>query len=190
MFYTSEIKRNAPLEFATPLQKAIYGKFHELEIPFERIDCDPGITMEDCLNVDRALRAHTVKTLFLCNRQQTKYYLFVTTGAKPFITKVFGAALAIPRVSFASEDKLRSMLGTPHGSSTVLSCCLVPKDLLSGAGDLSLSVILDREVLEADSFCCTDGTATCFVKISVPDLRRFLAAAGVTPTIIDYQPEQ
>ncbi|MGC4019391.1 MAG: YbaK/EbsC family protein [Muricomes sp.] len=48
-----------------------------------------------------------VKTLFLCNKKKTLFYLFVTTGEKPFDTKKFCETLGISRVSFAPKACLR-----------------------------------------------------------------------------------
>lgn len=55
MFYVSEIKRTAPETFSTPLQKKVYETLAGLGIPFERVDTDPGITMEDCRNINVGL---------------------------------------------------------------------------------------------------------------------------------------
>ena len=124
MFYVSEIKRTPPETFSTPLQKKVYETLDKLGIPFERVDTDPGITMEDCRNINAGLGGRIVKSIFLCNRQQTKFYLYVTRDDKPFVTKDFGQALGIPRVSFASAEKLLEIAGTEHGATTVLSACL------------------------------------------------------------------
>ena len=177
MFYVSEIKRTAPETFSTPLQKKVYEMFSELGIPFERVDTDPGITMEDCRNINAGIGGRIVKSIFLCNRQQTKFYLYVTRDDKPFITKDFGQALGIPRVSFASAEKLLEIAGTEHGATTVLSACL------DSAKEVTF--VLDKEVLEGESYCCTDGTAGCFIKINVSDLLdKFLPACGHEPIII------
>ena len=82
----------------------------------------------------------TVKTLFLCNRQQTNFYLFVTLDGKPFVTKDFSAALGISRVSFASEELLFSMLGTKIGATTVLSSIIDTEN--------KVRIIFDIEVLK------------------------------------------
>ena len=66
MFYVSEIKREAPEVFATPLQKKVYETLAQNNIPFGRVDTDPGITMEDCRNIDAAIGERIVKTVFLC----------------------------------------------------------------------------------------------------------------------------
>lgn len=52
--------------------------------------------MEDCTAVNERLDMKMVKTLFLCNRQQTEFYLFITCADKPFRSKDFSTALVLP----------------------------------------------------------------------------------------------
>lgn len=66
------------------LQEKTYCALQDRHIPFERVDTDEAITMEDCVQINKVLDMKMVKTLFLCNRQQTAFYLFITTGDKPF----------------------------------------------------------------------------------------------------------
>ena len=96
-----------PPEFSSELQRMVYAAFSERGIPFERVDTDPGLTMEDCRFIDAKIGVRIVKTIFLCNRQQTEFYLYVTPDDRPFVTREFCGALGIPRVSFACTD------GTP-----------------------------------------------------------------------------
>lgn len=177
MFYTSEIFTTPPPVFKTPLQKRIYETLIRLDIHFRRIDTDPGITMEDCRHIDKALDAKTVKTLFLCNRQQTLFYIYVTRADKPFVTKDFGRALDIPRVSFASAEKLMEIAGTEPGAATALCACL------DSAREIAF--VFDGDVLSNEYYCCTDGTATCFVKFRTADLlEKFFPACGHDPLIV------
>ena len=46
MFYVSEVKTKAPENFQSELQQKIYETLAHLDIPFERVDNDPAITME------------------------------------------------------------------------------------------------------------------------------------------------
>ncbi len=176
-FYVSEIITTAPNTFATLLQEKVYRSLADLDITFERVDTDPGITMEDCQNINSGIGGRIVKTLFLCNRQQTIFYLYVTRDDKPFVTKDFGAALGIPRVSFASSELLQNVVGTEHGASTILSVCL--------DSAREVNVVIDKEILESDTFCCTDGTVNCFIKLRTDDLlNKYLVHFGKTPIII------
>jgi len=171
MFKVSDIITTPPTEFASDLQKAVYGAFASLGIPFARVDTDPGLTMEDCQHIDAKIGVHIVKTIFLCNRQQTEFYLYVTTDDKPFVTRDFCSALGIPRVSFAPSDKLWELTGVLVGATTILSAIL-PQSA-------AVHLVMDKAVADAAHFACTDGTATCFVKILTSDLLgKYIPASG------------
>ena len=162
MFYVSDPITTPPPVFASPLQQKVYEAFAALGIPFERVDTDPGLTMEDCQHIDAKIGVRIVKTVFVCNRQQTEFYLYVTSDDKPFVTREFCGALGIPRVSFASAEHLERLTGVKVGATTILSA------ILPEAKDIHL--VMDRSVAESEWFACTDGTATCFVKIRTADL--------------------
>ncbi len=173
MFYVSELMSTPPAEYASELQRKVYESFSALGIPFQRVDTDPGITMEDCRNIDARIGVRIVKTIFLCNRQQTEFYLYVTTDDKPFVTREFCGALGIPRVSFASAEKLWELTGVLVGATTVLSAILPSAE--------GVHLVMDRGVAEGEWFACTDGTATCFVKLKTRDLlEKYLAGKEIS----------
>ena len=157
MFYVSEIKTDSPKDYKNVLQFLTYKTLEELHVPYERVDTDEAITMADCDIIDRKLDMEMVKTLFLCNRQQTKFFLFITKGSKRFDAKAFSKTLGIPRVSFAPEDRMNDMLGTKIGAATVFSA------LMDSADDVR--VIFDKEVTDQDFYGCSDGTTTGYMKI-------------------------
>ena len=161
-FYVSDPVPTPPEEFQTALQRIVYETFAVKDIPFTRVDTDPGITMEDCLNIDAKIGVHIVKTIFLCNRQQTEFYLYVTSDDKPFVTRDFCGALGIPRVSFASADKLWELTGVRVGATTILSAVLPEAS--------KVHLVMDAGIAGAEWFACTDGTPTCFVKFRTRDL--------------------
>jgi len=178
MFYVSEISTTAPKTFKTPLQQQVYLTLAQLGVPFQRVDTDEAITMEDCVAIDRVLEMKMVKTLFLANRQQTGFWLFVTAGDKPFRAKDFAAALQVARPSFAPAPLMETMLGTRIGAATVLSA------LLPQARDVQ--VVLDRSVVLQPWYGCSDGTTTCYLKLKTDDLlHRILPAAGCSPAVIE-----
>ena len=177
MIRTSEIKTEKPAAFANETQRKVYAALERLEIPFERIDNDPAVTMEDCEAVDAALGVPTVKTLLLCNRQQTVFYLYVMPGDKPFITKEFGAALQISRVSFAPAEKLQEFLGTEVGATTPLSLVADPEK--------RVRLIIDKAAVAPEAIGFPDGTTTCYMRMRTSDLLgKFIPAAGHEPTFI------
>ena len=176
-FYVSEPAATPPPVPSSELQKAVYETFESLDIPFVRVDTDPGITMEDCRHIGSKLGVPIVKTVFVCNRQQTEFYLYVTEGEKPFVTRDFCSALGIPRVSFASAEKLMELTGAEPGATTILSA------ILPQASDIHL--VMDGSVAAGEFFACTDGTDTCFVKISTRDLLdKYIPRSGHTMTLV------
>ena len=162
MFFVSEIFKTPPNKFKTPLQEKTYQALDKLRIPFERVDTDEAITMEDCSMIDKKLNMKTIKTLFLCNRQQTAFYLFITAGDKPFKTKYFSKALGIPHVSFAPAELMKEILGTEIGGATVFSGVLESSE--------GVEIVFDKDILEEEWYGCSDGTTTGYMKIKTEDI--------------------
>ncbi len=162
MLFISDILTNAPETYKTPLQERAYQALRLLDIPFQRVETDEIITMEDCIQVNRKLRMKMVKTLFLCNRQQSEFYLFVTCGDKPFKSKDFSGALGISRVSFAPPALMEGMLGTKVGAATVFSTLL--------DGDGAIRVVLDEDVVAEEWYGCSDGTTTGYMKVKTAQI--------------------
>ncbi len=178
MIAVSEIYTTQPEVFKTDLQKKVYQTLTELQIPYERVNTDEVITMDDCVAVDQKLNMKMVKTLFLCNRQQTEFYMFITCGDKPFRSKDFSTALGVARVSFAPAELMQTMLGTKIGAATVFSV------LLNSASNVS--IVFDKDVLAEEFYGCSDGTTTGYMKVRTEDIYdRFLKFAGHTPAVIE-----
>ncbi|MBQ7203558.1 MAG: prolyl-tRNA synthetase associated domain-containing protein [Eubacterium sp.] len=175
--YVSEQITTPPIEFKSGLHKAVYDTLKELNIDFVRVDTGEAITMEDCIDISKVLECEVIKTLFLCNRQKTKFYLFVMPSDKPFVTKNFSKALEISRVSFAPSELLFDMMGTPVGATTVFSTLLDT--------DCNVSVIIDEAVLSNEYYGCTDGTTTGYMRVKTDDvLNKFLPYTNHNAEII------
>lgn len=177
-FYTSEVMTGAPAEFKTPTQQLIYESLDRNGIEYTRIESDPGISMDDCLNIDHAFGIDTVKTILLTNRQKNRFWLYVTHARKPFITKEFGASLQIPRVSFADEELMMQLLGTKHGAAT-------PFGLLRPEAQ-EVVFVMDRDVAAREKIVITDGDPCGFIAIRNQDLFRLL---GKEPIFIENPAE-
>ena len=166
MFYISDIYTTEPKEFSTELQEKVYTVLKELDIQYERVETDEAITMEDCVEINKKLDMKMVKTLFLCNRQKTDFYLFITCGDKRFDSKIFSSQLGIARVSFADESLMNEMLGTKIGAATIFST-LIDKDN-------KVNIVLDKDVLKDKFYGCSDGTTTGYMKIKTSDINKIL----------------
>lgn len=168
----------SPDVYESELQKKIYDKLASLEIDFLRVENDPAVTMEDCKAIDDAFGIETVKTILLTNRQKTKFYLLVMPADKPFVTKDFGAALNIPRVSFADTDLLESLLATPRGAATPLSTVVDNEN--------RVTLLFDKELTKRERIVCTDGTLHGFISLKYDDLiSKYFPAAAHDLSVIE-----
>lgn len=168
MFFISDIYTSAPSEYTTVLQEKTYRTLQELQISFERVDTDEAITMEDCVQINKKMNMKMVKTLFLCNRQQTAFYLFITAGDKSFKAKEFSNALGVSRVSFAPSDLMENMLGTKIGAATVFGALLDKQN--------EIQIVLDKDITYEEWYGCSDGTEI---------IHRFLPFVKHTPSIVE-----
>lgn len=178
MFYVSEIQTTLPVNYRTRLQRLVYETLNKLNISFERVDTDEAITMDDCTVINQKLNMNMVKTLFLCNRQQTNFYLFITKGDKAFSSKDFSTALGISRVSFAPAEKMEKILGTQIGAATVFSALIDTYN--------KVNVVIDKDVLEEEWYGCSDSTTVGYMKIRTDKIvNDFLTFANHNPSIIE-----
>lgn len=84
-----ELMKGRPADTNGRLEKEIkvYDLLDRLGIGYERTDHEEANTMEACNEIDRVLDVIICKNLFLCNRQETQFYLLMMPGDKPFKTK-------------------------------------------------------------------------------------------------------
>lgn len=92
---------NTAPEHASERAMASYALLDSLHIPYQRIEHEKAETMEVCAAVSDALGVRICKNLFLCNRQQTSFYLLTMPEDKPFHTKDLSHQIGSSRLSFA-----------------------------------------------------------------------------------------
>ncbi|MDK2825987.1 MAG: Ala-tRNA(Pro) deacylase [Methanolobus sp.] len=178
MFFVSDIYTTIPSGFKTELQEKTYRVLQKLCIPFERVDTDEAITMDDCIQINKTLDMKMVKTLFLCNKKRTDFFLFVTTADKPFSAKEFSKVLGVSSVSFTPVDLMEQMLGTKIGATTVFSA-LVDKEH-------RIQIVFDKDVVSEEWYGCSDGTTTGFMKIKTSHIfHDFMMFTKHTPKTIN-----
>ena len=161
-----------------PQEAAVYDLLETLGISYERVSGEPADTMEKCAEVSTVLGAPICKNLFLCNRQKTRFYLLTMAPDKPFFTKELGKQINSSRLSFAPEEFLQAFLQCSPGSATALG-------LMHDTGH-QVQLVIDREVYEAEWFCCHPCICTSTLKLKTSDLlETFLPHTGHTPILVD-----
>ena len=165
-------------EHASERAMASYALLDSLHIPYQRIEHEKAETMEVCAAVSDALGVRICKNLFLCNRQQTEFYLLCMPGDKPFKTKYLSAQIGSARLSFAPEDKLWELLRCTPGSATILG--------LMNDTEHRVHLLIDRPVYEAEYLSCHPCICTSSLKLKTSDvLTKLLPHTGHTPQIVD-----
>ena len=166
-----------PSDQRIPQEEAIYDKLEELSIPFTRVDHDHADTMEDCLRIESVLGGKICKNLFLCNRQQSEFYLLMMPGDKPFKTKYLSAQLGCSRLSFADAGHMGEYLGTTPGSVSALEL------LFDRAGRVQL--VIDRDLMDDAFISGHPGISTSTLRLRREDLLRYAASTGHEPVYVD-----
>jgi len=86
---------------------------------FEHVQAN---TIDDCILMPFINDDVTIcKNVFLCNRQQTSFYLMLLRPNTPFRTAVVSKALQVSRLSFAPENLLPELLHLTSGSVSPLA---------------------------------------------------------------------
>lgn len=160
--YISEISTRAPEDARGSLETRVYQELSRWSIPFERVDNDSVEAMEDCAEISKKLGAEIRKTIVLCNRKKTMFFLAVLPAGKPFDTKSFCEKVGCPRVSFASAESMEKLLGVLPGSATIMS--------VLNDSDRLVQVVIDKEVADAEWFACNPGANTTHIKMKTEKL--------------------
>ncbi len=176
--FISKVFDGAPEDKRGELETKVYAEFKELGIDFKRVDNDEAISMEECVEISNTWGAEIRRTVVVCNRQTTNYYLVVMPADKRFDTKTFAHNMECARVSFASEEDMIKILGVSHGNASVVSI-LNDKDNM-------VQVVLDKDVADDEYFACNVGINTTHIMFKTDDLiNKFLVKEEHNPKIIE-----
>ena len=101
--------------------------------------------MEVCQEIDKVLQATICKNLFLCNRQENKFYLLMIPDTKVFHTKDLSAQIGSARLSFAKPEYMEKSLDITPGSVSVLG--------LMNDTENHVQLLIDEDVFEEFGIC-------------------------------------
>ncbi len=167
-----------PTEPRTQTEDRCYDLLDSLGIVYRRVDHEHADTIADCELVEEYLGCRICKNLFLTNRQQTRFYLLLMPGEKPFKTKLLSAQIGSARLSFGSPEQMDRLLGTAPGSASVLG--------LMQDTEGAVQLLVDRELLSDELFgChpCRNTSSLCFPSADL--FGRVLPALRHEPLFVD-----
>lgn len=146
-----------------PQEIRTYDLLDQLNISYQRLDHSPTASIGDCHDVDKRLGIHICKNLFLCNAQQTNFYLLMMPGTKKFRTAVLSKQIGSARLSFAAPQFMQKFLDITPGSVSVLG--------LMNDTEKNVQLLIDKSVIEQHQFIgCHPCINTASLKIRTSDL--------------------
>lgn len=168
-----ELQKGRPENTDNRLDKEIrvYDFLDKLGVQYQRIDHEAAMTMESCEEIDHALGDNTTicKNLFLCNRQETDFYLLLMPGDKPFKTKDLSAQIHSARLSFAKPEYMEKYLDITPGSVSVLG--------LMNDSEKKVQLLIDEDVMKEPYFGCHPCINTSSLKFTTEDLMQKIIPA-------------
>lgn len=118
-------------------------------------------TMEECKEKDRALGAEIRKSIFLCKKKKTSFYLVVLPAGKALDAAVLENKTGISKLSFAPAESMEELLGAHLGSATMMR--------LVNDGDDCVQLIFDKEIADEEWFGCNSGINTAHLRMKTED---------------------
>ncbi len=139
-----------------------YDFLDKLNINYDRVDHIEADDMETCLQIEKVLQAPICKNLFLCNRQQTQFYLLMMPGDKVFKTKELSGQIGSARLSFANAEQMGKYLDITPGSVSVLG--------LMNDSENSVQLIVDEDIKKDEYIGVHPCINTSTLKIKTSDM--------------------
>lgn len=159
-----DLTRGAPEDIALrqEREKRCYRLLDEAGIPYMRMDHPAADNMEVCARLEKDLEAQICKNLFLCNRQQTDFYLLMMPGDKPFRTRLLSKALGVSRLSFAGEAFMTEFLDLMPGAVSILG--------LMNDRDCRVRLVADADLKACPFIGCHPCVNTSSLRIAREDM--------------------
>ncbi len=154
-----------------------YDLLDSLGVSYQRIDHPAAMTMEECEDIDRILDATICKNLFLCNRQETAFYLLMIPGDKTFKTKDISAQIGSARLSFGKPEFMEQFLDITPGSVSVMG--------LMNDKENRVQLLIDEDVLKGEYIGCHPCINTSSLRIKTKDMaEKIIPAMKHEPIIV------
>lgn len=159
-----ELQKGRPADTTGRQEKEIrtYDLLDRLGVDYERVDHAPAMTMEVCRAIDEVLNAVICKNLFLCNRQETAFYLLMIPDTKIFHTKDLSAQIGSARLSFAKPEYMEKFLDITPGSVSVMG--------LMNDTEHRVKLLIDEDVLNSEYVGCHPCINTSSLRFRTTDL--------------------
>ena len=158
----SESRTAAPAEGRAAVELETFALLDRLRIPYAWVAHETADTIADCDVVSEVLGISICKNLFLCNRQETAFYLLMIPDTKVFHTKDLSAQIGSARLSFAKAEYMQQLLDITPGSVSVLG-------LMNDTAH-KVQLLIDEDVLTSEYVGCHPCINTSSLRLRTRDL--------------------
>ena len=150
---------------------------NSMGIQFKIVEHEPAYTTEEA---DKYIEGHEgvrTKTMFICNKKKTNYYMIIMDDSKRLDMNKFKEIVSEKQMKMASEEALNQKLGIKSGMVS-------PFGLLNN-DEKDVKIYMDKEIIteEIMTFHPNDNTKTLF--ITTKDLFKYFENIGYELNIIE-----
>lgn len=155
----------------------VYEALKSMGISYDIVEHPPALTTEEADSYIEGKEGVRTKTLFLCNRKRTAFFLVIMDDRKQLDMKKLAKILGERSISFVSPDRLMEKMSLPAGVVSLFG--------LLNNEERDIKVYLDREMLSEKmmTFHPNDNSKTAF--ISTEDMYRFIEELGYEYHVVE-----
>ena len=155
----------------------VYEALKSMGISYDIVEHPPALTTEEADSYIEGKEGVRTKTLFLCNRKRTAFFLVIMDDRKQLNMKKLAKILGERSISFVSPDRLMEKMSLPAGVVSLFG--------LLNNEERDIKVYLDREMLSEKmmTFHPNDNSKTAF--ISTEDMYRFIEELGYEYHVVE-----
>lgn len=148
-----------------------------LGIQFKIVEHKPAYTTEEADKYIEGYDGVRTKTMFICNKKKTNYYMIIMDDSKRLDMNKFKEIVSEKQMKMASEEALKEKLGIEPGMVS-------PFGLLNN-DEKDVKIYMDKEIIteEIMTFHPNDNTKTMF--ITTKDLFKYFENIGYELNIIE-----
>lgn len=150
---------------------------NSMGIQFKIVEHEPAYTTEEADKYIEGYDGVRTKTMFICNKKKTNYYMIIMDDSKRLDMNKFKEIVSEKQMKMASEEALNQKLGIKPGMVS-------PFGLLNN-DEKDVKIYMDKEIIteEIMTFHPNDNTKTLF--ITTNDLFKYLENIGYEINIIE-----
>ena len=161
---------------ATPAEIA-KKTLEDLNIPFQEFSHPAVFTCEEANRHCPPMPGAKAKNLFLKDSKEKQYYLVCLAEKQKISLKELSQLIGVKGLSFASERRLKEVLGVEPGSVGILA-------LINDTGKKT-HVLIDKELMNDQWFRSHPLVNTATICLKTSELERFLKHTGHSSEFIN-----